>query len=91
MNFRDTPSCIEKDFNMTDYETRLDALKTKYPFSKWIETGLPQYTKKACAACAAIFDTLLHDLGALGEHADEPGKLAAFRKAWAEHQAAQAN
>jgi hypothetical protein len=66
---------------MDDYATRLAATKASYPFARWAESSLPQYTKEACAQFAAVFDGLIQKLGALGDQAPEEAKLEAFHQA----------
>jgi hypothetical protein len=66
---------------MDDYATRLSATKGTYPFARWAKSGLPQYTKEACASFAAVFDSLIQKLVALGEQASEEKKLEAFHEA----------
>ncbi|CAN5654818.1 hypothetical protein BH09VER1_BH09VER1_55650 [soil metagenome] len=66
---------------MVDYLDRLIATKSAYPFARWQESGLEQYTREACAACAAIFDELIQKLSTIGAEASEEDKIAAFREA----------
>lgn len=66
---------------MNDYRRALDATKSAYPFQRWAESDLPQYTPQACEAVAHVFDRLIDELDALGPAADEAAKLAAFKKA----------
>ena len=66
---------------MNDYRLGLAATKARYPFQRWAESGLEQYTPQACAAFARVFDRLIHDLAELGPSADEAAKLAAFEQA----------
>ncbi len=66
---------------MNDYEARLIATKSAYPFDEWLRCGMEQYTKEACDSFVAIFDNLIKRLLALGETAPEPTKIEAFREA----------
>jgi len=66
---------------MDNYSTRLAATKSTHPFKRWAESGLGQYTAEACASFARVFDDLIGQLIALGEHAAEEKKIAAFQKA----------
>lgn len=66
---------------MNDHALSLDALRASYPFQRWEESGLPQYTPEACAAFAAVFDRLIEELRALGPAADEAARLGAFEQA----------
>lgn len=66
---------------MDPYATRLAAVKTHYPFARWQESGLDQYTPEACAAFVDVFDELIAQLEALGPDAPEEDKLACFQKA----------
>lgn len=71
----------KKDVPNNEYSKRLSAIRANYPFSGWAESGLEQYTKKACASFEKIFDNLIDDLAIHGEQASEEAKLAAFQKA----------
>jgi hypothetical protein len=66
---------------MKKYEVKLNSAKAGYPFQRWQESGLEQYTPEACAAFAAVIDLLIADLGQVGVDATESVKLAAFEKA----------
>ncbi len=66
---------------MSDYANRLSAVKERYPFGRWADSGLDQYTDEACASFAAVFDELIEKLAALGEFAPEEQKIAAFKSA----------
>lgn len=66
---------------MNDYTEKLNSTKAGYPFQRWQESGLEQYTPEACAAFAAVFDQLIAELGHVGIGAVEAVKLAAFEKA----------
>lgn len=66
---------------MDNYSLKLSAVKAHYPFARWQESGLDQYTPEACAACTEVFDRLIEKLGTLGEHAPEERKLECFREA----------
>lgn len=66
---------------MSDYNDRLNATKTGYPFNLWKESELEQYTAEACSAFADIFDQLIVELIQAGAYAVEPVKLAAIEKA----------
>jgi len=67
--------------SMQDYLNKLKAAKADYPFKRWCESGLEQYTPEACAAFTKIFDKLIADLGKLGVNADDDAKLAAIEQA----------
>jgi hypothetical protein len=67
--------------SMQDYLNKLKAAKADYPFQRWGESGLDQYTPEVCAAFTRIFDKLIADLGKLGVNADDEAKLAAFEQA----------
>jgi hypothetical protein len=66
---------------MDDYLERLAATREQYPFARWAESEMDQYTEEACASFAAVFDELIRKLGALGERASEEKKIEAFREA----------
>ena len=66
---------------MSDYANRLNQTRGAYPFGRWRESGLDQYTDEACASFGAVFDSLIRDLTTLGDEASEERKLAAFKKA----------
>ena len=66
---------------MDSYEEQLHAVKAHYPFSRWRESGLEQYTEEACSSFVAIFDKLITKLTALGANAPEDAKLSLFREA----------
>ncbi|MEK6669377.1 MAG: hypothetical protein AABZ19_11185 [Pseudomonadota bacterium] len=66
---------------MNDHERQLNATKAAYPFQRWQNSGLDQYTPQACAAFASIFDELISELAQHGLDAAEPIKLAAIEKA----------
>ncbi len=66
---------------MGEYRERLTESKNHYPFDRWAQSGLEQYTDEACASFAAVFDQLIETLGTLGEHVSESQKLAAFKVA----------
>ncbi len=65
----------------SEYGQRLAAIKARYPFSRWATRGLPQYTAKACASFAVVFDRLISHLAVLGESATEAQKLECFHRA----------
>lgn len=65
---------------MSDYSDRLNATKAGYPFRRWQESGLEQYTAEACSAFAGVFDQLIAELLQVGPEAAEPVMLAAFEK-----------
>lgn len=67
--------------SMQDYLNKLKAAKADYPFKRWCESGLEQYTPEACAAFTRIFDKLIADLGKLGVNAADEAKLAAIEQA----------
>lgn len=66
---------------MNEYEAKLNTAKAGYPFQRWQESGLDQYTPEACSAFAAVIDKLIEELGQLGIDAAESIKLAAFEEA----------
>ncbi|MGB8169726.1 MAG: hypothetical protein WCF18_19650 [Chthoniobacteraceae bacterium] len=66
---------------IADYLETLDATKAQYPFQRWADSGLDQYTAEACGAFARIFDTLIEKLSALGQDAPEAQKLESFHQA----------
>ncbi len=66
---------------MSDYAARLAETKTKYPFTRWAKSGLPQYTPAACISFAEVFDHLIQELTTLGESAAEGKKIEAFHEA----------
>ena len=66
---------------MPEYLNKLSATKAQYPFKRWAESGLEQYTEDACAAFARVFDTLISELGSQGEAASEADKLECFHRA----------
>src|SRR2546421_9917167 len=63
---------------MDDYSTRLSATKQSYPFARWANSGLEQYTDQVCASFTTIFDRLIEKLAALSEQAPESEKIEAF-------------
>jgi hypothetical protein len=69
---------------MDPYAHQLAEIKARYPFRRWQESGLDQYTPEACAACAEVFDGLIENLSTLGEQAPEAKKLECFRAAVAQ-------
>lgn len=71
----------KKEIPDNDYSKGLSAIRAEYPFSRWAESGLDQYTEKACASFVKIFDHLIDDLATHGDQASEAIKLAAFQKA----------
>jgi hypothetical protein len=66
---------------MDEYSKNLTATKNSYPFTRWAESGLEQYTVEACASFADVFDKLIQKLIALGKDASEANKIAAFKEA----------
>jgi hypothetical protein len=66
---------------MDSYTEQLQGIKPHYPFSRWRESGLDQYTAEACASFVAIFDQLISKLAAIGPDAQEDEKLSLFREA----------
>lgn len=66
---------------MPDYSSRLTDAKASYPFKRWEESGLDQYTPEACGAFVEVFDRLINDLVAKGENASEEQKLESFHQA----------
>lgn len=66
---------------MSDYRANFDPVVAKYPFLRWQQSGLEQYTPEACAAFAEVFDQLVARLIDIGEQATEQAKLDAIRSA----------
>ncbi len=66
---------------MPDYSSKLTDTKASYPFKRWEESGLEQYTPEACGAFVGVFDRLINDLVAKGESASEEQKLESFHQA----------
>ena len=66
---------------MPDYHSKFNAIPVSYPFSRWQQSGLEQYTKEACAEFAAVFDRLRHKLVQAGEFAPDTSKLELIRQA----------
>ena len=66
---------------MNEYEAKLNSTKAGYPFQRWQESGLDQYTPEACSAFVAVFDQLILELGRSGLGATDSIKLAALEKA----------
>jgi len=66
---------------MNEYAEKLTGIKAHYPFKRWHESELEQYTDEACRSFAAIFDHLIDGLIAIGPDAEESSKIALFKKA----------
>ena len=66
---------------MSDYPTKFEAAVSTYPFKRWQQGGMEQYTEEACAAFAAVFDRLIHGLVRAGESASEQSKLDLLHQA----------
>lgn len=66
---------------MNTHAGSLDAVRANYPFRRWAESGLEQYTAQACAAFSEVFDKLIDELVRMGPAATDELKLAAFEKA----------
>jgi|SRR5262245_17664740 len=66
---------------MDAYRNGLAGAKDQYPFRGWAGWGIEQHTDQALALFAAVFDRLIERLAVLGEQAQEPDKVAAFRQA----------
>lgn len=66
---------------MGEYAANLEATKLKYPFARWRESGLEQYTDRSCGAVAGIFDCLIESLITLGPGAANESKLECFKRA----------
>ena len=64
-----------------DYERRVHAVKKNYPFDRWFDNGLEQYTRANCDAARRIFDDLLSKLVGFGESAPARDKIACFKAA----------
>ena len=71
---------VRQNQTMNTYRDRILATKSKYPFARWRESGLDQYTDEACASFTAVFDTLIHSLISLGESASEEAKIQSFKQ-----------
>lgn len=70
-----------------NYLENLYATKAHYPFDKWRTyypnesnnfEGMDQYTAENCDKAQAIFDTLIDELGKLGENAPKADKEKLF-------------
>ena len=66
---------------MSGYQSKFDAAVSSYPFARWQQSGLEQYTPEACAAFAAVFNRLVGELVQAGESATEQSKLELLRRA----------
>jgi hypothetical protein len=66
---------------MPEYLDKLSATKARYPFKRWADSGLDQYTEESCSAFARVFDNLIERLAYLGEEASEADKLESFHQA----------
>jgi hypothetical protein len=66
---------------MDGYLEKLSTTKGTYPFGRWRQSGMEQYTAEACAAFETVFDQLIEKLAALGENAPERSKLDCFQEA----------
>lgn len=66
---------------MNEYQIKLNLAKAAYPFQRWQDSGLEQYTPEACAAFSRAIDRLIAELGQAGIDATESVKLRAFEKA----------
>jgi len=66
---------------MPDYRSRFDSVVARYPFQRWQQSGLEQYTAKSCAAFTEVFDQLIAGLVDLGEQATEQAKLDLIKNA----------
>lgn len=71
----------KKEVPDNEYSKGLSVIRASYPFSRWAQSGLEQYTDKACASFVKIFDSLIDELAIHGDQASEDEKLAAFQKA----------
>ena len=67
--------------SMDSYDEQLNGVRAHYPFTRWRESGLEQYTEDACSSFAAIFDQLIAKLVALGSGASADAKLSLFQEA----------
>ena len=70
--------------NNMAYKEQLEATKKYYPFNNWRESyndGLKQYTEENCIKAQVIFDTLIQQLIALGQEANEHDKVKLFKTA----------
>lgn len=66
---------------MDDYRSRLAATKERYPFRKWKEWGIEEYTDQALNLFVEVFNQLIERLITLGHQVPESSKIAAFRQA----------
>jgi hypothetical protein len=66
---------------MSGYESKFTDAIASYPFGRWQQSGMEQYTPEACAEFAAIFDRLIAALVRDGESATEQVKLEHLRTA----------
>ena len=66
---------------MSVYQSKFDVAVSSYPFTRWQQSGLEQYTPEACAAFTAIFDRLVQNLVSAGEGATEQSKLEFLHQA----------
>jgi hypothetical protein len=66
---------------MSSYSNTLESVKDEYPFPRWQQSGLEQYTPIACSAFQAVFDKLISKLITLGSDASEQQKIALFKEA----------
>jgi len=66
---------------MSDYRTKFDEAVSAYPFPRWQQSGLAQYSEEACGAFAAVFDRLIQELVRAGEGASEQTKRDLFHQA----------
>jgi hypothetical protein len=66
---------------LPEYLSKLKATKASYPFKRWEESGLEQYSPEACGAFVGVFDRLIADLAAKGENAPDEQKLESLRQA----------
>lgn len=70
--------------NNMNYKDQLEATKKYYPFGNWRQSyndGLEQYTQENCDKAKAVFDTLIANLIALGQDANEKDKAELFKTA----------
>jgi len=63
------------------YASDLEQTKKKFPFERWQEMELEQYTKRNCDRASAIIQKLVGALISIGPEASEAEKLGCFKEA----------
>jgi hypothetical protein len=81
-------SCTEqlhsKKQSDVQYQSKLLAVKSVYPFGKWskrYDNGLTQYTQRNCDKVRKVFDKLIEELISIGKEAGEAEKIQLFKTA----------